>query len=81
MPQPRWGWRCLRLEVGGVTPELVLLKRLGVMQPHHQRGVNLVEETVETIAHERGRMAHQFGPLASIVAGEDQHCARVRVFA
>ena len=34
-----------RLEVGGVTPELVLRERFGVMQPHHQRGVNLVEKT------------------------------------
>jgi hypothetical protein len=31
--------------VSGVTPELVLRERLGVMQPHHQRGVN--PKTVE----------------------------------
>ena len=32
----------IRLEIGSVAPELILLERLGVMQPHNERGINLV---------------------------------------
>ena len=35
----------VRSEIGGVAPELILLERLGVMQSHHQRGINLVQKS------------------------------------
>ena len=34
----------VRLEIGRVPPELVLLERLRVVQPHDQRGIDLVQE-------------------------------------
>ncbi len=48
----------VRFEIGGVTPELILLKRLGVMQPHDQHGINLVQESYAPIAHQHLRMLH-----------------------
>src|SRR5262249_39381709 len=59
-----------RLEVGSVTPELILLEWPRVMQLHHLRGVNVVEETVEAIAHQHSRMPHQlraFTPVIDII--------------
>ena len=49
----------LRLEVGRESPELLLLERLGVVQPDDQRGVDLVERPVELVGHEHERDAFQ----------------------
>ena len=70
-----------RLEVGGVAPELVLLERIGVVQPHHQRGVDVVEETVEAIADQHRRVPHQIRPLAPVETREDQQRPLLGLFA
>ena len=44
-----------RLEIGGVTPQFVLLERIAVVQAHDQRGINLIEESREAIVHEHRR--------------------------
>jgi len=43
------------LEIGGVAPELILLERLGVVQPHDQRGVDLMQKSGEVISHQHRR--------------------------
>ena len=42
----------------GPLPHLVLLERAAVMQPHDQRGINLVEKSREAIVHEHRRKLH-----------------------
>jgi len=58
----------VRLEIGGVTPQFILLERVAVMQPHDQRGINLVEESREAIVHEHRRKLRllRFARLLSI---------------
>ena len=61
----------VRLEIGSVTPQFVLLERVAVMQTHDQHGINLVEESREAIVHEHRRKLHLLLPFAAIVAGKD----------
>src|ERR1044072_4577074 len=70
-----------RLEVGRVTPELILFEGLRVMQAHDERCVDVVEEAVEAVADEHGRMTDECGTLAAVVAREDEQRAFVRVLA
>ena len=62
----------VRLEIGVVTPQFILLERVAVMQPHDQRGINLVEESREAIVHEHRRKLRLLLPFAAIVAGKDE---------
>src|SRR5262245_9114559 len=61
-----------RLEIGSVAPELVSREGLGVVQAHDQRGIDVIEETVEPIAHQDCRMAYKLWALPTVVAWEDQ---------
>ena len=50
-------------------------------QSHNQRGVNFVQEAIEPVAYEHGRMSLKFRPLAAVEAGEDQQRALFCMFA
>jgi hypothetical protein len=50
-----------------------------VMQPHDQRGVDVVQEPVELIADKHGGIASQFIPFAAVVAGEDEQRRTLRI--
>ena len=45
------------------------------MQPHDQRGINLVEESREAIVHEHRRKLRLLLSFAAIVAGKDEQIA------
>jgi hypothetical protein len=59
------------LEIGGVAPKLILLERFGVVQPHDQRVMNLVQESREPMVHQHRRIFHDVRPLAPEVSGKN----------
>src|ERR1700680_749046 len=69
------------LEVGGIAPQLILSKWLGVVKAHDQRGVNVVKETVEAIAHQHCRMPHKLREFAAVITRKNQQRPLVSVFA
>ena len=69
----------VRLEIGGVAPELILLERLGVMQPHDQRGINLVQESREPIVHQHCREITIQQPFPKPESPEAHACHRIQL--
>src|SRR5262245_13697810 len=59
------------LEIGGVAPQLLLLERPSMMQPDDQRGIDLVEESIETVTFPHSWIAGEFRTFAPIVTWED----------
>ena len=70
-----------RLEVWRVTPEFIVFDRLGMVQPDDERGVDVIQETVEAITDQDRRVPGQFLAFPAIVAGKDQQGCDRRVFA
>ncbi len=70
-----------RLEACRVAPEFIVFDRLGMVQPDDERGVDVIQETVEAITDQDRWVPGQFLAFPAIVAGKDQQCSGRRVFA
>jgi hypothetical protein len=49
----------------------VPLERIGVVEPHHERGIGVVKEPVEPVGQEHGRIPNKFRTLAPVIARKD----------